>query len=212
MLSSAAMRAWIYDRLFGHLTARWYAAVLSRLADGARVLDVGIGPGAAVAAHADAIRRRGLSIVGLDVDPTYVARCRARLQGAGLEKNVVVRLEPVEVHRGGPYDAVYFSASFMLLADPRAALRHVEGLLAPGGRVFFTQTFEHERSRFMEWLKPRLGSLTTIEFGRVTYRDDFDGTLEAEGYAALLDERLSKGRKRSAWLVVARPPSSPRTV
>ena len=40
-----------------------------RLPDGARVLDVGIGTGAALARCSDLVRAKGLHIVGLDIDP-----------------------------------------------------------------------------------------------------------------------------------------------
>lgn len=199
------MRAWIYDRLFGHMTARWYAAALAQIGEGARVLDVGVGPGAALAAHAEVLRRRDMRVVALDVDPDYVARARARIRDAGLADRVTIQLEDVGRHQGGPYDAVYFSASFMLLDDPDTALAHVRGLLAPHGLVLFTQTFEHGPSRFVEWLKPRLAHVTTIEFGRVTYREDFVRTLARAGLAITHEERLSAGRRRSAWLFAARP-------
>jgi SAM-dependent methyltransferase len=176
-----ALRGWLYDRLVAGMTSDWYRAVLGRLPDGARVLDVGIGTGAALARCADLVRAKRLEIVGLDIDPDYLHRCRAELARAGLSAQVRPVFSSVYDHRGGPYDAVYFSASLMLLPDPALAIAHVAGLLAPDGRLFATQTFQHRRSPLLERVKPMFRHVTTIHFGRVTYEEDFRSAFREAG-------------------------------
>ena len=173
MTGVPSFRGWIYDRLVAGMTSDWYRVVLNRLPDGAKVLDVGIGTGAALARCADLVRAKQLQVVGLDIDPDYLDRCRDEVARAGLTGQVRPVFASVYDHRGGPYDAVYFSASLMLLPDPAAAIAHVAGLLAPHGRVFSTQTFQHRRSPLLERFKPIIRHLTTINFGRVTYEEDF---------------------------------------
>lgn len=198
-------RAALYDAAIVGMTRDWYRAVLQRLPVGTRVLDVGIGTGSALMANADLVIRRDLHIVGIDVDPAYVARCRTRLARLDLLDHIAVRLESVYEHRAVAYDAVYFSGSFMLLPDPVAALRHVSSLLTPTGRLWFTQTIEHGRSPVLERVKPLLRRLTTIDFGRVTYEPAFRAVLDAAG-AALEDFHvLRPGSRRSAVLAVAHP-------
>ena len=92
-----------------------------------------------------------------------------------------------------------------LLPDPPAALRHVRSLLAPGGRIYFTQTFEHHPSWLVERLKPLLHLLTTIDFGRVTYEEDFRRALADGGEAVEAFEVLNAGARRSGALAVSRP-------
>jgi len=200
---SARIRAAVYDAAIVGMTAGWYRAVLERVPTGARMLDIGIGTGAALVANTDILLARELRVCGVDVDADYVARCRAEVARRGLSERIEVRQESIDDHRGGPYDAAYFSGSFMLLPDPTAALRHVATQIAVGAPIFFTQTFEHARAPLLERLKPLLRWLTTIDFGRVTYEPDFLRAVASGGLAIDSIEVLAAGRRRSSVLVTA---------
>ena len=203
-MTAPAVRGWIYDRLVAGMTSDWYRAVFSRLPDGARVLDVGIGTGAALARCADLVRAKQLEVVGLDIDPDYLRRCRTELLRAGLAGQVRPVFTSVYDHDGGPYDAVYFSASLMLLPDPAAAIAHVAGLLAPAGRLFATQTFQHRRSALLERVKPMVRHVTTIQFGRVTYEEEFRSAF-ADAGVDLVELVTMRGTRRYSYrLAVAR--------
>jgi SAM-dependent methyltransferase len=198
------LRARLYDLLIVPLTTSWYGAVLQRLPAGSCLLDVGIGTGGALLAHADRLRGQDLRVTGVDIDADYVARCAHEVERHGVADRVDVRLESVYDHCGGPYDAAYFSGSFMLLPDPPAAVRHVATLLVPGGRMYFTQTFEHRRSPVLEMVKPLLRRITTVDFGRVTYEAEFRRALAQAGAECEEQVVLHGGRRRSALLVVVR--------
>ncbi len=199
------MRAWIYDQAILKLTTRWYAEVLGRLPEGARLLDVGIGTGGALAANAALIQQRSLKVTGVDIDPDYVAKATKRMFEAGLDDAVDVRLESIYDHQGGPYDAAYFSASFMLMPDPAAALRHVATLLRPGGRIYFTQTFQDKRNKVLEKVKPMLKAATTIEFGRVTYEEDFRAVVQQGGVELIELMVMDRKGAQSYRLAVGQP-------
>jgi ubiquinone/menaquinone biosynthesis C-methylase UbiE len=200
----AAHRGWVYDRLVAGMTSGWYREVLTRLPRGTRLLDVGVGTGAALVRSADLNRERELTVVGIDVDGDYLARCRRAVQRAGLA-TVSPRLESVYDHRDGPYDAAYFSASLMLLPDPAAALRRVAGLLRPGGTLYATQTFQLRRSRLVERGKPLIRYVTTIEFGRVTYEDEFRSCLAAAGVELTGLHTMAAGKYFAQRLAIAKP-------
>ncbi len=203
------LRGFIYDAAIVPLTTGWYRAVLQRLPQQCRLLDVGIGTGSALVANASLLVAKDMHVVGVDIDASYIERCRQEVGRAGLTNRVDARLESVYDHRGGPYDAVYFSASFMLLPDPPAALHQVASQLAAGGRIYFTQTFEHERSRLVEVAKPLLKLVTTIDFGQVTYEDDFRQALGKGGVTIEEWEVLHRGRRRSSVLIKATAASQP---
>ncbi len=199
------IRSFIYDSLILRLTSRWYAEVLGRVPEGAALLDVGIGTAGALLANADLVERKKLRVVGIDIDADYVARAQRRLGDSSLAGRAEVRLESVYDHQGGPYDAVYFSGSFMLLPEPERALRRCCALLRPGGRIFFTQTIQEQPARWMEILKPMLKRVTSIDFGHVTYEDGFraqvhDAGLELEEFTA-----LDRHASRASYIAVARP-------
>lgn len=201
------MRAWIYDKTIRPLTAGWYREVLGRLAPGSRLLDVGVGTAGALVENAPIVRARNLHVHGIDIDPDYVRQAHRSVLNADLVDHISVEQVSVYDHRGGPYDAAYFSASFMLMPDPPAALRHVVGILRPGAPVFFTQTFEHRRNRIVETAKPLLHRVTTIKFGKVTYEEDFLDAIRDAGQHVEEMTTLERQRTRSFRLAVIRAPS-----
>lgn len=202
------MRSAIYNLLIPRLTSQWYAVVMRRLPDEAALLDVGIGTAGALLANSDTVREKGLVITGIDIDADYIKHARRALRDSSLADRAEARLESIYDHTGGPYDAIYFSASFMLLPDPEGALRHCHSLLKPDGRVFFTQTFQTCPSRWMERFKPLLRRITTIDFGRVTYEEAFREQVAGAGF--VIDEFTTLGRHgtRASVLAIARPASS----
>jgi SAM-dependent methyltransferase len=198
------IRSLIYDTLILRLTARWYAEVLERVPAGAALLDVGIGTAGALLANAALVKRKRLRVTGIDIDADYVEHARRRLGDSPLRDCAQVRLESVYDHHGGPYDAVYFSGSFMLLPQPEQALRHCGALLVPGGRIYFTQTMQMRRARWMELLKPMLKRVTSIDFGRVTYQEELEAQVRSAGLELEELTILARHGSRASCIAVAR--------
>lgn len=198
------MRSLIYDTLILSLTSKWYADVLKRMPEQAVLLDVGVGTAGALLANADLVVQKRLRITGIDIDSDYIKRAQQRLSKSPLADQVKVRLESVYDHQGGPYDVVYFSASFMLLPQPEQALRQCCKLLNPGGRLVFTQTIHKHPTRWIEILKPMLKRVTSIDFGRVTYERDFKFQICAAGLELEEFTVLADHGSRASCLAVAR--------
>lgn len=186
--------------------------------------------GAYVAAAAAAIAQAGMtdviavvhaSIYDYDPSTAVVAVAPDRQTSA----TVGERGQPAEA--GPPplgiaaYDAAYFSGSFMILPDQGRALAKVAALLRPpvadgdgsdgsGCRLYWTQTFEADHraavgGSWVEWLKPHMAALTSVDFGKVTFADEFRAVLAAGG-VAIEEEIMLSGTQgsRCAKLVVGR--------
>lgn len=199
------MRAWIYEHTFRKITDGWYAAVLERLPRGARLLDVGIGTGGALVRSAQTLQDRDLRVVGVDIDGDYLRLAEENLRREGLTGRVQVHHKSILDFDEGPFDAAYFGASFMLMPDPVGVLRHIQRLLLPGAKVYFTQTIEEQRRPFIEKIKPFLHRLTTIHFGKVTYEEEFLQTLSDADMELVDEARLGGNQARSWRLFVAQP-------
>jgi 2-polyprenyl-3-methyl-5-hydroxy-6-metoxy-1,4-benzoquinol methylase len=103
-------------------------ALIERWKKPGRLLDLGCGPGT----FSVAARARGWTTIGLDVNATSVAHCRAR----GLE--VIAGAFPHPELAGQTFDVVAMNDFLEHLTDPIAALRTVRSLVAPGGIVFIS--------------------------------------------------------------------------
>jgi len=103
-------------------------ALIERWRKPGRLLDLGCGPGT----FSVAARARGWKTVGLDINATSVAHCRAR----GLD--VIAGASPHPDLVGQTFDVVAMNDFLEHLTDPAGALRVVHSLLAPGGVVFIS--------------------------------------------------------------------------
>lgn len=118
------------------------------------------------------IIQKELKIDGVDYDVDYVKECQSHIRKDSLEDYITVYHKSILDYHGGPYDAIYFSGSLMILPNRLQALNHVKNMLTPSGKIYVTQTIEKNRSYFIELMKPLLKHITTIDFGNVTYEKD----------------------------------------
>jgi SAM-dependent methyltransferase len=104
------------------------------LGPGMRVLDLGCGAGDVSFLAAELVGPTG-SVVGIDRDPGVLAVARERAQEMGL---MTVSFEERSIEgfvASRPFDAVVGRFVLVYQPDPAATLRHICGLLRPGGIV-----------------------------------------------------------------------------
>ena len=199
----------IYDVIIVSMTKKWYAAVIADLPAGARVLDIGVGTAGALVANKDALVAKDLTFVGVDYDAAYIRKGLRVVDGAGLAERVALRCASIYDYKAPhQFDHAYFSGSLMLMPDAAAALRAVASMLAPGGRIYITQTVQKRTTPFLATLKPLLKYLTTIDFGQLTYERDLAALLERVGFAVLRNEKIAGSvdtRWQAARIVVLQP-------
>jgi SAM-dependent methyltransferase len=130
----------IYDAcsrlLLGSLFDGIAADVAAVAPDGARVLEVGCGPGRLSIRLA---RQRGLDVTGLDLDPAMVERARANADrlGNGDERrpSFLVGDAASLAFPDGSFDLVVSTFSMHHWADPTAGLAEIGRVLRPGARA-----------------------------------------------------------------------------
>ena len=123
---------WLLGSLFGSIAAN----VASTASPGARVLEVGCGPGHLALRLA---RNHGLDVTGLDLDPAMIERARANAQGARQE------VDPTPIFVVGDaaslpfadatFDVVVSTLSMHHWAEPTIGLAEIDRVLRPGGRA-----------------------------------------------------------------------------
>ena len=200
------MRNLLYKWVIGDATNCCYSSCMDYFSENALILDVGIGNGVMVRDHHQAIKDKQLRIVGLDIDSTYLKHCRELVNNYDLSDQIKLVEQPVEdflPYNNGPFDYILFSMSFMLLEDQENVLRRVSKWLKPEGEVVFFQTMFKNRNRFIESIKPHLKHLTTIEFGEVTYDDDFYGLLEKLDFKIKMNRLVKKTWYKGTYKLIA---------
>jgi len=198
--------SYLYSLIVADVTDGCYRTVFDYVRPGSRVLDVGIGNGAMIRRHHRAIVDRGLRIVGLDINPRYLAHCNQLVGVYGLRDRIQVYELAVEDYAPPTpphFDYILFSMSFMLMDDQRSVLARVLPWLNPRGEILFVQTMFRERSRWLEFVKPRLKYFTTIDFGRVTYEEHFFSLLDSMGLFVTEDRVIKKECFRGEYRMVA---------
>src|SRR5215211_7729469 len=129
----------VYDtlsRLLGSLFASVAADVAAATPPGARVLEVGCGPGHLSNRLA---RRHGLEVTGVDLDPAMIERARANAgrPGSARERrpSFVVGDAASLAFPDRSFDLVVSTLSMHHWSDPAAGLAEIGRVLRPGGRA-----------------------------------------------------------------------------
>ena len=132
--------AGVYDTLsrllLGPLIDGIAADVAAAAPAGARVLEVGCGPGHLSIRLA---RRHGLEVTGLDLDPAMIARARTNTDRAGnrggRRPSFLVGDVAALAFPDRSFDLVVSTLSMHHWADPTAGLAEIGRVLRPGGRA-----------------------------------------------------------------------------
>jgi SAM-dependent methyltransferase len=129
----------VYDAasrlVLGPFLRRIAADVAATAPEGARVLEIGCGPG-----HLSIMlaRRHGLDVTGVDLDPAMVERARANAvrtaNGGGHSPSFLVGDVASLAFPDASFDVVVSTLSMHHWADPTAGLGEVARVLRPGGR------------------------------------------------------------------------------
>ena len=188
------MKNQLYKLIIHTATNLCYKNCIEYFPNNSAILDVGIGNGVMIKNYHTLIKCKGLKITGIDVNTSYLNYCKRFIKTHQLENCIEIYHEPVEAYeplRKGYFDFILFSMSFMLFNDQQLVLDRIKDWLKPGGEIVFFQAMFKERSRLIEFIKPKLKYITTIDFGKVTYEKEFFALLD-EKKLSILGDRLIK--------------------
>jgi ubiquinone/menaquinone biosynthesis C-methylase UbiE len=188
------MKNQLYKLIINDVTNYCYENCLDYFSKNSAILDVGIGNGVMMKNYHSLIKSKGLKITGIDINKNYLNHCESLIKTYQLENYIEIYNKSVESYvppKKNYFDFVLFSMSFMLFKDQWLVLDHVKDWLKPSGKIVFFQTMFKERSTLIDFIKPKLKYLTTIDFGKVTYEDDFFALLNAKNLS-VSEDRLIK--------------------
>ena len=126
---------WIMGRRSSNVARNRWAAELLDIQPADRVVELGCGPGVALAALAGRAAR-GL-VVGVDHSGVMISQARRRNRAAVRAGRVRLVHAPVEGLScdEGPFDAALAVNTVGMWTDPAARLRELGEMLRPGGRI-----------------------------------------------------------------------------
>ncbi len=166
---------WIMGRRSSNVARNRWAVRLLDIQPTDRVIEVGCGPGVAVAALATRAVR-GL-VVGVDHSQVMIGQASRRNRAAIRAGRVRLVHAPVErLSIGdGPFDAALAVNTVGMWPDPTAGLRELARLLRPGGRIALVS-------------QPRCPGATAATSAAAA--DELAGLLTEAGFAHLRTEML----------------------
>ncbi len=203
------MKNSLYKLIINGVTGLCYENCLGFFPRNSTVLDVGIGNGIMLEHYHSLIKSKELKIVGIDINKSYLNHCDHLIRNFGLDSYVEIYHESIESYEPSQresFDCILFSMSFMLFNNQQLVLDRIKKWLKPTGKIVFFQTMFSEKSRLIEFIKPKLKYLTTIDFGRVTYEKDFFNLLNEKRMSIIEDRRLKKEWFRGEYRMIITSP------
>lgn len=142
----------------------WLASVLPPV--GGRALDLGCGAGR----HAVLLAERFTHVDAIDLSLPMIEIARAKRSRPNISYQ---QADLLEATGSGEYDLVLSVMTLHHVPDLQAALAHVKGLLAPGGRIVLADPYPaesalHPSRRILHRLvplRPRLHAMAFLRFG-----------------------------------------------
>ena len=115
-------------------------------------------------------------VLAIDINESYVKTSTKRFADDKRVEVKYLNFMDVDQDFEEKFDVVYFGFSFMLMPDKPLALKKAAMLLKPGGRIFLFLTLYETKNSIVEFIKPKMKFLTSVDFGTTIYNHDVKAT------------------------------------
>jgi alpha-N-acetylglucosaminidase len=175
----------IYELMFGNKkfrlsTPNLFYSVIKEIPHNSSILDFGCGSGVCYR-NIDTINhvvKSNYKITGVDINKVAINKFQNKINSNSLNGRINLMSGDIfTLDFGGKFDYVIFSESAPLLSDNyiNNVVSHIKSnLLVPGGKIIFINNLMDNPQNITRFLKPKLKYITTIDFGRVLTKSDFD--------------------------------------
>lgn len=187
----------------------------------------------------DTLLSKQISVVGIDYNDLYVKAAQFSIEQHNLQSAIQVEhksvydiatsppgvdvlqtavINPNSKHHHAtmttpikPFDAAYFSGSISLLPDPPQALRAVAAVVKPGGLIYITQTYQKRTFPLLQYIKPWIKYVTSIDFGQLVMVNEVEERLWKNSGLEAIEHEIIPGsinhRYQAAYLTILRVPN-----
>ena len=178
------IRSKLYDSLFGLpidiATPNLYRKFLETIEENVCVLEIGIGTGITLERNAQLIKSKNIKIHGIDINESYLNACAERVEKHDLKHYVTLELNDVIESKieENKYDYILFMESYPVI--PKESLKPIVKkalrIMKPDSKLVFIHNLveQNEWNLFRALIKMNLKKVTTVEFGRLVIRSDFE--------------------------------------
>ncbi|KAL4492944.1 hypothetical protein ABPG72_020723 [Tetrahymena utriculariae] len=158
-----------------------------------RILDIGVGTGHPLYSIIDRIPKN-VQVTGIDIDTNYIPAAKKIFSQHSNVEIKYMNFYDMEKEKTLKYDVIIFSSSFMLMPDRIKALEIAKNLLSDNGKIYFLMTLFQKKGIIQEMagkVKPYLKYLTSIDFGQITYENEFTNIMKENGMNISYMKRLT---------------------
>ena len=176
MISTGSVKSFIYDSLLGknNPNSPYYAynQILNQISEESTILDIGCGTGIYFDNQdvVNCIIDKKLKIHCVDIDQDAVAICKERVKKNGIYLNVTCDTCNL-LNIDSAYDYILFIESFPVIDLElfNKMLNHTKKITK---NVILFHNLVREKTIFLDYIKPNIKYLTSIDMGRLTSLDD----------------------------------------
>jgi len=172
----------IYDKIFGNIkfklsTPNLFYKVLQDIPANSNIFDFGSGTSYKNKNTIDLIIKNNYKITGIDIDTFAINQFDKFIISQKLNKNINLLTENIfNLKFNNNFDYVIFSESAPLLNIDfinKLIIFIKENILKPKGKIIFINNLVENPQQIVNYIKPKLIYITSINFGKVMTKNDF---------------------------------------